>query len=138
MTNADVQGDTVSPAVIVMIHGDFGDAFEAWGACCAQIGRRYRTVAIDRPGLDMATAGGERFSVASEATDLQRIVADLGLTTFHLAAHSYGGLIALEMAARHPEQVRSLHLIEPPLLALLPERSDVAELARQVKEIQAA
>jgi pimeloyl-ACP methyl ester carboxylesterase len=32
----------------------------------------------------------------------------------HLVGHSYGGVIALLAAARHPEQLRSLTVIEPP------------------------
>lgn len=123
---------------IVMIHGDFGDAFEGWGVAGAQIGQRYRTIAVDRPGLGMSLLPDTRFTVASEAADLLQVVADMGLASIHLAGHSYGGLIALEMAARQPERIRSLHVIEPPLLALLPEREDVQEMARQVRVIQAA
>jgi pimeloyl-ACP methyl ester carboxylesterase len=121
---------------IVMIHGDFGDGFEGWGVAGAQIGRRYRTIAVDRPGLGVSLSADARYTVASEAADLLRIPADMGLDSFHLAGHSYGGLIALEMAAREPKRIRSLHVIEPPLLALLPERADVRMMARQVKIIQ--
>ncbi|MCD6030861.1 MAG: alpha/beta hydrolase fold protein [Thermomicrobiales bacterium] len=122
---------------ILMIHGDFGDGFETWGVACAQIGRRYRTIAVDRPGLGIALPPDTRFTVSSEAADLLRVPAEMGLDSFHLAGHSYGGLIALEMAAQQPGRIRSLHLIEPPLLALLPEREDVREMARQVRIIQA-
>ena len=121
---------------IVMVHGDFGDGFDTWGPACAQIGVRYRTIAVDRPGLGVALTGDARFTIASEAADLLRIVAEIGLTSFHLAGHSYGGLIAMEMAAREPERIRSLHLIEPPLLALLLERDDVREMERQLRAMQ--
>lgn len=137
MTSEEQRRDGGHRPAIVMVHGDFGDGFEAWGPCCAEIGQRYRTIAIDRPGLGMALAPDARFTVAGEAADLLRIVAEMGLASFHLAGHSYGGLIALEMAARQPERIRSLHLIEPPLLALLPEREDVQAMARRVKAIQA-
>jgi pimeloyl-ACP methyl ester carboxylesterase len=137
MTHENAPGAGLAEPAIVMVHGDFGDGFETWGACCAQIGQRYRTIAVDRPGLGTALPQDARFTVTSEAEDLLRIVDEMGLASFHLAGHSYGGLIALEMAARQPERVRSLHLIEPPLLDLLPERDDVREMARQAKAIQA-
>ena len=137
MTHEDRRDEAPHRPAIVLVHGDFGDGFEAWGAAGAQIGRRYRTIAVDRPGLGMALAPDKRFTVASEAMDLLRVVTDLGLASIHLAGHSYGGLIALEMAALQPEHIRSLHVIEPPLLALLPEREDVQEMAQRVKAIQA-
>ncbi len=137
MTHEDRHDEAPRRPAIVMIHGDFGDGFEAWGAAGAQIGRRYRTIAVDRPGLGMSLPPDVRFTIASEAAELLQIPADMGLDSFHLAGHSYGGLIALEMAAQQPERIRSLHLIEPPLLALLPEREDVKEMVRQINVIQA-
>src|SRR5439155_26801771 len=46
------------------------------------------------------------------------------------------GLVAFEMAVTQPAAVRSLHLIEPPWLDLLPEDRAVRELAERVRAIQ--
>ena len=46
----------------------------------------------------------------------------------HVVAHSYGALGALIAAARTPERVRSLTLIEPPLFYLVRGDADVAHL----------
>lgn len=46
----------------------------------------------------------------------------------HVVAHSYGVLGTLIAAARTPERVRSLTLIEPPLFYLVPGDADVAHL----------
>ena len=59
----------------------------------------------------------------------------MGIPSFHLVGHSYGGLIALEMAIMRPDILRSLHLIEPPLLDLLPEQPLVRELDRRSRWI---
>lgn len=65
-------------------------------------------------------------------------MADLvGAPRFHIAGHSYGGLVALETAIQSPRRVLSLHLIEPPYLALLPEDPEVQALDSRVREIQA-
>ncbi len=116
---------------IVLVHGDFGDGFESWGSACALIGRRRRTVVIDRPGFGDDLPADARFSIADEARVLLDVPAQMGIPSFHLVGHSYGGLIALEMAIRQPDVMRSLHLIEPPLLALLPEQPQVRELDRR-------
>ncbi len=48
----------------------------------------------------------------------------------HVVAHSYGTLGALIAAARSPERVRSLTLIEPPLYHLTPADPEVERLQR--------
>jgi pimeloyl-ACP methyl ester carboxylesterase len=120
---------------IVLVHGDFGDGFTSWGMACERIGRRRQTVVIDRPGFGEDVPADARFSIAGEARALLEITADLGIPSFHLVGHSYGGLIALDMAITQPDIVRSLHLIEPPLLDLLPEEPLVQEMDRRVRLI---
>ena len=42
---------------------------------------------------------------------------------FHLIGHSYGGMVALQLAAQaQPQRVRSLSLFEPIAFHLLPDR----------------
>ena len=126
------QGDA-SP--IVFVHGDFGDGFESWGTPCALTGKRRRMVVIDRPGFGQDVPVDARFSIADEARALLDVPAAMGIPSFHLVGHSYGGLIALEMAIMQPGVMRSLHLIEPPLLNLLPEEPLVREMDRRVRWI---
>jgi pimeloyl-ACP methyl ester carboxylesterase len=127
--------DPESGSPIVLVHGDFGDGFESWGSTCALIGRRRRTVIIDRPGFGDDLPADARFSIADESRALLDVPAQMGIPSFHLVGHSYGGLIALEMAIMRPDVMRSLHLIEPPLLDLLPEQPQVRELDRHGKWI---
>jgi pimeloyl-ACP methyl ester carboxylesterase len=54
----------------------------------------------------------------------------------HLVGHSYGGLIALLIAARRPEAVRSLALSEPPAFALARENPDVERLLGQLDQVR--
>jgi pimeloyl-ACP methyl ester carboxylesterase len=123
--------ETSSACPIVLVHGDFGDGFESWAPACEQIGRRRRIVVIDRPGFGEDLAVDTRFTIAGEARALLDAVDDIGASSFHLAGHSYGALISLEMALMRPEAVRSLHLIEPPLLDLLPEEPLVREMGQR-------
>jgi pimeloyl-ACP methyl ester carboxylesterase len=127
--------DPVHGSPILLVHGDFGDGFESWGSACALIGRRRRTVVIDRPGFGDDLSADTRFSIADEARALLDVPAQMGIPSFHLVGHSYGGLIALEMAIMRPDILRSLHLIEPPLLDLLPEQPLVRELDRRSRWI---
>jgi pimeloyl-ACP methyl ester carboxylesterase len=135
MSGAAPTRDLNSASPIVLIHGDFGDGFESWGAVCALIGRRRRTVVIDRPGFGEELPVDARFSIAGEARALLDVAAEMGIPSFHLVGHSYGALISLEIAIMQPDVVRSLHLIEPPLLDLLPEQPIVREMDHRVRWI---
>jgi pimeloyl-ACP methyl ester carboxylesterase len=124
-----------SASPLVFVHGDFGDGFESWGATCEVIGKRRRTVVIDRPGFAEELPADARFSIADEAGALLDVLAEMGVSSLHLVGHSYGALVTLEMAITRPDVVRSLHLIEPPLIDLLPGEPLVREMDRRVRWI---
>src|SRR4051812_26717643 len=121
-----------SASPLVLVHGDFGDGFESWGSACELIGKRRRTLVIDRPGFGEDLAADARFSIVGEARALLDATAEMGDSSLHLVGHSYGALVTLEMAVMRPDVVRSLHLIEPPLLDLLPREPLVREMDQRV------
>ena len=55
-----------------------------------------------------------------DAEDLATLIGTLGLPAAHVVGHSYGAYVALLLALRHPEIVRSLVLSEPPVMRWLP------------------
>ena len=59
-------------------------------------------------------------------------VADMLEDGAHLVGHSFGGCVALAAAARKPEAVRSLTLIEPAVLALAVNRPEVRSLLLKI------
>ena len=131
------QGERRTSA-IVLIHGDFGDGGDAWAPLVDQIGDRYRVVVLDRPGFRGEHVPEGRLTIAGDAQHAFQAIRAEGIDAMHLVGHSYGGLVAIEMAVQSPDLVRSLHLIEPPLLRLLPDDPDVQTMDRRVREIQAA
>lgn len=83
----------------------------------------------------------------TEVDDLLAVLDAEGIERAHLAGHSTGGAIAVAAAQRHPERVASLVLMEPTLLALLPEplraedrrqRQQVIAVAEQGSALAAA
>jgi pimeloyl-ACP methyl ester carboxylesterase len=72
------------------------------------------------------------FELGMELAPLEARIAELGQPV-HLVGHSYGGLIALMLAQRQPDRVRSLALYDPVAFGVVyraDDREGLADLAR--------
>lgn len=123
--------------VIAFVHGDFGNGESSFRKVAEEIGAGYRTIPLDRPGFDTGAAHPERYTFREDASAALSELSGRGADTFHLVAHSYGALVAIAMALQAPERIKSLHLIEPPLLRVL-DNDDARWMATRVQELQAA
>jgi pimeloyl-ACP methyl ester carboxylesterase len=92
---------------LLLVHGSVVNADLTWSAQ-APLGQQFEIVAPNRRGFPPGPEV-EHVDFEDEAVWLDRFV-EPGT---HLVGHSYGGVIALLAAARHPE-LRSLTVIEPP------------------------
>jgi pimeloyl-ACP methyl ester carboxylesterase len=126
-----------SKPVIAFVHGDFGNGATSFGKLAEEIGAEYRIILLDRPGFTPGAEHPERYTFGGDAETLLRELTGKGVDAFHLAAHSYGALVAITMALQAPERIKSLHLIEPPLLRLLDD-NDARSMAQRVRELQVA
>ncbi|MDQ2911134.1 MAG: alpha/beta hydrolase [Actinomycetota bacterium] len=97
---------------VVLIHGSGGNAETAW-ASLRPLAERYTLVAPNRGGYP-PNPPVERIDFEQQADELAPLLEDGA----HLVGHSYGGVIALLLAARRPEAVRSLAVSEPPAFGL--------------------
>lgn len=103
---------------VVLVHGSVFDGAWTWQRQL-QLAERFRLLVPDRRGYGASPpAAREDFDV--DAID----IAELLGRGAHLVGHGYGGVIALLAAAKRPEAVRSLTVIEP--LAFAVARGDPA------------
>jgi pimeloyl-ACP methyl ester carboxylesterase len=98
---------------LVFVHGTAGGA-----ASLAPLGRllrsRARVTRYDRRGTPGWPAGAaDGLHAQDHAADLADLVAHLGGGPVHLFGTSFGAVVALELARRRPELVRSAVLFEP-------------------------
>jgi pimeloyl-ACP methyl ester carboxylesterase len=102
---------------IVFVHGGLVD-YREWEAVAAQLSEDYRTIRYSRrynyPNRNPLSASNH--SAAVEGEDLAELIRGLELGPVHLAGISYGGYSALYTALRYPELVRSLTIVEAPLV----------------------
>lgn len=79
---------------------------------------RYRLIRYHRRGQAGSTRPATPVSFADHASDAALLLDHLGVRRAHVAGHSTGGAIALQLALDHPEVVETLALLEPTLFAV--------------------
>ena len=128
-----------SGPVLLMMPGGPADA-GAFRRIAGYLESDYTVVTYDPRGLShspLDTPVEDDRIVQIFADDAHRLLAATGNTPAFVFASSGGATIALELAARHPEQVRTLVAHEPPSAILLPdpararaESADIVETYR--------
>lgn len=114
-----------SGPLLLLIHGAPADA-AMFGGVAAQLAEKYTVVTYDHRGYGLSSLTGEPEAqvVPVQADDAHRILAEVTSEPVHVVAVSGGALIALELVAKHPEQVASLFAFEPSAIEVLPTAAD--------------
>jgi len=116
-------------APLVLVHG-FGADKDNFTRVARYLTPRYRVIVPDLVGFgESAHRADVDYHYAAQAERLRAFVQALGLSRIDLGGNSMGGGIAMSYAARHPQEVASLWLIDCAGIAEAPP----SELARIVK-----
>jgi pimeloyl-ACP methyl ester carboxylesterase len=126
---------------VVFIHGAFiADTFRPLLAE-ASLADRYRLILYHRRGYVRSSRGDGPADVAQQAADCRALLRHLGVEQAHIAGHSYGGCVALQLALDTPAVVGSLALLEPGLMvgaSAAVYREALARGADRYREVGAA
>lgn len=88
----------------------------------------YRLIRYHRRGFAGSTKHERPFSIEHQAADALGLLQHLGVERAHIVGHSYGGVVALQLALDAPEVVHSLVLLEPAIVRMVPSGADIAEV----------
>lgn len=101
---------TGSGAPVLLIMG-VGATSDYWGEAFRDaLASRLTVVTYDHRGIGRSGRVSADFSVADLADDAAGLVRELGLAPVHVVGFSLGGMVAQELAIRHPDCVRRLVL----------------------------
>lgn len=103
-------GEGASAPPLVALHGSPGSNrdFETLGPL---LGQHRLVMAPDLPGFGSSERRVPDYSIAAHAEATAAMLDRLGVEEIHVLGFSMGGGVALELAARYPERVRSLILL---------------------------
>jgi pimeloyl-ACP methyl ester carboxylesterase len=97
----------------------------SWGMVAGALGGQVTLVAPDLRGRGRSNHLPGPYSIARHAEDLAKVLEHLQADSAVVAGHSMGGFVALALAARQPERVSAVVLVDggPPLA--VPPNTDV-------------
>lgn len=99
--------------LVVLLHG-FPEHWYSWREQIpALVEAGYRVVAPDMRGYNRTEKppGVEAYRIGHLVSDVRALIAHCGAENAHLVGHDWGGVIAWEVAARHPENVSRLVIL---------------------------
>lgn len=108
-------GPTDGPLVI-LLHG-FPETSRAWRKVMQPLADKgLRVVAPDLRGYGKSDvpAGRDAYALDTLAADIVGLADALGAPTFALVGHDWGGIVAWAVAARHPERLSRLIILNAP------------------------
>ncbi|MCS6925720.1 MAG: alpha/beta hydrolase [Candidatus Binatia bacterium] len=94
---------------LVLIHGAQGDRSMFFGLTPV-FAQRFRVLTFDQRGSGESEKPDMAYSIALLADDTAALMDHVGFASAHVIGVSMGGMIAQELALRHPHKVRSLVL----------------------------
>ena len=117
MTRVDITG---SGDPLVLIHG-LATTRSIWRHVAPRLAATRQVVTLDVPGFGAARPVGRGFELEAVAADVADGLRESGVAgPYDLVGHSMGAAVAITLAAREPDAVRSLVLVSPAGLRPIP------------------
>jgi len=83
-----------------------------WDSMVGALTAHYPLLAMDLRGRGLSSKPDTGYFVEQHVLDVRCVLEDLGLTRVHLMGHSLGAYVSLAFAARYPDQVKKLILVD--------------------------
>jgi pimeloyl-ACP methyl ester carboxylesterase len=104
---------------LILVHGSVSD-LRTWSGQFEVFSASYRTIAYSRryarPNAPIPEGADDPLQV--HVDDLASLIVECKAAPAHVIGHSLGGFVAILLAIQRPELVRSLTLVEPPVVTL--------------------
>ncbi|MEU6586579.1 alpha/beta hydrolase [Nocardia sp. NPDC046763] len=99
------------PAVLI-VHGSRASSID-WQPVADRLSSRYRVLLLDRRNHGRSEPGRSPHSLDREVDDIHAVLTEIG-TPAAVFGHSFGAVLALELARRRTTPIAALAVYEPP------------------------
>lgn len=99
------------PAVVVAAHGITGTHMN-FAPLADQLGEAATVLAPDLRGRGLSRSARGPYGMAQHAEDVIAVLDHAGIAEAVMVGHSMGGFVAVTAAARHPDRIRSVVLVD--------------------------
>jgi pimeloyl-ACP methyl ester carboxylesterase len=99
-------------APVLLLHGGPGLSYEYLDQLGDEIGAGFQVAAFQQRGLEPSTVEGP-FTIAQALADALAVLEALNWGQAFIVGHSWGGQLALRLAAAHPERLLGALAVDP-------------------------
>lgn len=123
---------------IVLLNGGTAD-MSVFTVHSKELARKYKVIRMEQFNIQYANEGlmlPQDYSVHMESEAIKFTLDSLRINEpIVLVGHSYGGLIAFDFALNHPDYIRSLVLVEPPIFSIAEKNNESPEGMEKTKQL---
>jgi pimeloyl-ACP methyl ester carboxylesterase len=124
---------------VVLLHG-WGQTSLSFAGIMAALEKRFRVLAPDLPGFGFSESPPATWGSAEYAGVVASLIKNAGFERADVLGHSFGGKVAVALAASRPELVKRLVLVAAPVVRLPPaagvqSRARGYTIARKLAEL---
>jgi pimeloyl-ACP methyl ester carboxylesterase len=115
----------------LLLHHGLASSQRIWDLMLPRLTRRFRIVTYDARGHGLSAKPPSGYGFDPVVADARAVIRATQLRRPLIAGHSWGAMVALELAARHPRAVRGAVLVDGGISALR-EGRDWATVKREL------
>jgi pimeloyl-ACP methyl ester carboxylesterase len=97
---------------VLLLHGGPGLSYDYLDSIADELGAEHEVASYQQRGLDPSTARGP-YDVATQVDDVRRVLDALGWERATVLGHSWGGHLAMHVAAALPDRLDGVLVVDP-------------------------
>lgn len=108
-----------SGPAVVLLHG-YADTGDMWGPMAAELAKDHTVIVPDLRGMGKSSHPAGGYDKKTQAADIRAVVMALGVDRSDVVAHDIGNMVAYAYAAKYPDKVTRLVLMDAPVPGIGP------------------
>jgi pimeloyl-ACP methyl ester carboxylesterase len=108
-----------SGPVVVLLHG-YAETSDSWAPLAAELVKTYTVVVPDLRGIGRSSHPVGGYDKKTQAADIRAVVTALGHDRASVVSHDIGIMVAYAYAARYPDKVERLVVMDAPIPGIAP------------------